>query len=93
METVIDLILEIVFEAFIEGAMDASVSRRVPLAVRIILLAALVLLYGGLVYVCIRIAISQKSLVALAIGIFILVIVILAVRKKYKEHYGSNADA
>ena len=81
-----DIILDIVFEIFIEGAMEASASKKVPLLLRIILFAVLMVLYGGLVYVCLDIGIRQKSLIALVIGIFILVIVILAFMKKFREH-------
>ena len=92
MDIILDILIDIVFELFIEGSIEASLSRKVPLAIRLILITVIFGLYGGLLYVIIRIAIEDKSLVARAIALFILVICILAFRKKWKERVNQQKD-
>lgn len=92
MDIILDILIDIVFELFIEGSIEASLSRKVPLAIRIILITVIFGLYGSLLYVIIRIAIEDKSLVARAIALFILVICILAFRKKWKERVNQQKD-
>ncbi|MBE6125928.1 MAG: hypothetical protein E7186_06310 [Erysipelotrichaceae bacterium] len=82
---ILDMLLDFMFELLLEGSLEASLSRKVPLVLRIILFTVIIGFYGGLLYVIISIAIEQKSLVAWAIAAFVLVICILAFRKKWKE--------
>ena len=82
---ILDMLLDFMFELLLEGSLEASLSRKVPLALRIILFTVLIGVYGGLLYVIISIAIEQKSLVAWGIALFVLVICILAFRRKWKE--------
>ena len=85
-----DLIFEFIFDLFLEGAVDASFSKKLPPVLRFILAGTVIFIYGFLIYVCLSIAINEKSWVALIIAVFITVIVILAGIRKYKEHNGGK---
>ena len=90
MDLVFDILVDFLFELFMEGSIEASMSRKVPLFLRILLLGAVVAVYGFLLYVVICIAIEHKSPVVWGIAFFILLIFILAFRKKWKERVNKD---
>lgn len=81
-----EFILDIIFELLFEGAAEASASPRVPKAVRIILIILLASFYFGLTGFCLYLAVREQSLIAGVIGVFILIMTILAARKTYSHN-------
>lgn len=81
----LEIIGEIIFELFLEGSLEASMNRKVPPLLRIILITAVILIYGGLLFVIISIAIQQKSITAWIIAGLVLLLMILGIRKKYQQ--------
>lgn len=81
----LEIIGEIIFELFLEGSLEASMNRKVPPLLRIILITAVILVYAGLLFVIISIAIQQKSITAWIIAGLVLLLMILGIRKKYQQ--------
>ena len=81
----LEIIGEIIFELFLEGSLEASMNRKVPPLLRIILITAVILVYAGLLFVIISIAIQQKSITAWIIAGLVLLLLILGIRKKYQQ--------
>ena len=85
------IVFEILFEIIVEGALDASLSRKVPLWVRIIAALLLIFVYGGLVGLIIYSAISSKNWILFGAGILLLLFLsfgfykIIKKRKKERE--------
>ena len=86
-----DIVFEILFEIIVEGALDASFSKKVPLWVRIIAALLLIFVYGGLVGLIIYSAISSKNWILFGAGILLLLFLsfgfykIIKKRKKERE--------
>ncbi len=62
MDFLLDTIIEMIFEVFLEGSIEATMSSKVPKFVRFILLSFLIMIFSGLLYVAIAIAIEHNSL-------------------------------
>ena len=86
MDFLLDTIIEMIFEVFLEGSIEATMSSKVPKFLRFILLSILIMIFSGLLYVAIAVAIEHKSLMAWICSALILVIGISAFRKKYREY-------
>ena len=83
-----DLILEIILDLIIDGYHDAASDRKIPLAVRVIVIILVIAVYGGLTGYCFYLGIHDRSLIALAIGgliLFLTVPVIIRLLKKNKQ--------
>jgi len=85
MDFVLDLVVEIIFGLFMEGSLEASMNSKVHPVIRFLLLSVIILIYGGLVYLALKLAIEEKSLLALLCAVIITIIVVLAIKKKYDE--------
>ncbi len=81
-----ELFIDFLFELVLEGALEASFNKKLPVWLRLLLIFLIIGFYAFLIYVALSVAIDQKSEIAFAIAAFILLIVVLAVRKKYKEY-------
>ena len=86
-----DICGEILFELILEGAVAGAASRKVPLIVRILLLGAIIFVYGGLIYIIFHLAVTEKSIVAAVCGVFVALLVAMAVLKKYREYKDRKA--
>ena len=82
----LDIICEFLFDLILEGAIAGVASRKVPVIIRILLAAAILVLYGGLIFIIFHIAIKEKSIVTGIAGVLVAVIVVMAGWKKYKEY-------
>lgn len=67
-----DFILEMLFEIIIEGTIEGSTSVKIPKLIRIILLIAVLGLYGFLTGIFIFIAIRYTDMRLIGIGVVIL---------------------
>lgn len=80
-----DFILELLFEIILEGCIEVTEEKRVPVILRIICASLLILLYCGIVGILLFVAIENKSGLMLFITIFIALIFLFAFVYKYRE--------
>lgn len=81
-----ELIFDILFELIVEGTIGAVGDKKVPLALRILAAVFLVLVFGGLITVCVYIGISEKDWIGFALAGVVTVIIVAAVWKTVKRH-------
>lgn len=88
-----EFILELLFEIIIEGSLELGTHRKVPMPLRILALLVVVLVYGLLIGVLFLIGYdaAKEGNTGVAgmmyvIDALIFVLVIYAVRKKFKEN-------
>ena len=81
-----EIIMEFLFELIVEGSLEASSDKKVPLPIRIIAAIILIAVYGGLIGFCFYSGIREKSWVLIVLGVIILVITVLGARAAYKKH-------
>ena len=77
-----DMLIEILLEIIIEGALEASESKKVPMPVRILLAAGVVLIFGAVVGMLIWNGVIRKSLLLIICGVLFLALVILLAANK-----------
>lgn len=87
-----DFIIELILEIVLEGMMEGASSRKVPLALRILLAFALLAFFGGIVGLFFFIAVQSKSAVMFAVAVFVLVLFVWAAIKKVKEFKSSGKN-
>ena len=58
MDFLLDIVVEMIFEVFLEGATGS----KVPEPIRFILLSLIIMIYSGILYVAVSIAIEHKSI-------------------------------
>lgn len=80
------MLFEILFEIIVEGSLDASRDKKVPLWIRIIAGIILIAIYGGLVGFLIYEGIRSVNWVLLVIGIALLVFFAFGFWKVFKKH-------
>ncbi len=85
MEALLDILIDFIFEFLLTGAVEAAGARKIPLAIRLVALSVLLLVYGILLYVTVKIAVEEQSFLALIAMLLILVIFIFAAVKRYRE--------
>ena len=90
MDFLLDIVMEIIFEVFLEGAVEGAMSSKIPKFWRFVLLSLVIMVYSGILYVAISIAIEHESIVAWICAVFILLIAVAAFIKKYKEYKVTN---
>ena len=88
MDFLLDIVMEIIFEVFLEGAVEGAMSSKIPKFWRFVLLSLVIMVYSGILYVAISIAIEHESIVAWICAVFILLIAVAAFIKKYKDLRG-----
>ena len=81
-----EVILEFLFELIVEGSLEASSDKKIPLPLRIIAGIVLIGIYGSLIGFCIFSGIHDRNWIVLVLGIIILVITILGARAVYLKH-------
>ncbi len=81
-----EVIMEFFFELIVEGCLEASFEKKVPLPVRIIAAIVLIVIFGGLIGICFYSAVHHQDLAMLILGIVILVITISGIRAVYRKH-------
>ena len=77
-----DTLVEILLEIIVNGALDASDSKKVAMPVRILLAAGVVLFLGAVVGILIWNGIARGSLLLTICGVlFLALVILLAVNK------------
>lgn len=78
----LDTLVEILLEIIIEGLLEAAESKKVPMPVRILLAAGVVLIFGAVVGILVWNGIARGSLLLIICGVlFLALIILLAVNK------------
>ena len=80
------MLFEILFEIIVEGSLEASCDKKVPLWIRIIAGLILIAVYGGLVGFLIYEGIRSVNRGLLVIGIALLVFFAFGFWKVFKKH-------
>ena len=78
----LDTLIEILLEIIIEGALEAAESKKVPMPVRILLAAGVVLIFGAVVGMLLWNGVIRKSLLLIICGVLFLALVILLAANK-----------
>lgn len=81
-----EIILEVLFELIVEGSVEALGDKKVPVPIRILAAAFLVLLLGAVVGALIYIGISERSWIVLAAGIAIALIAVFVIWRTVRKH-------
>ena len=81
-----DFILEIIFDLIVEGSIGAVGDKKVPILFRILAAVLLIVVFGGVVGVCIFIGINEKDPVPIILGVVVLLLIIGAVWRTVKRH-------
>ena len=80
------MLFEILFQIIVEGSLEASRDKKIPLWIRIIAGIILIAVYGGLVGFLIYEGIRSKNWILSVIGIALLVFFAFGFRKVFKKH-------
>lgn len=87
-----DFLLELIFEVILEGTVEASTERKIPLVHRIVAITILLVIAGALLGVCVAVTIlcfKRNDVVSgisvIATGLFLFSIIAYGIIKKYKE--------
>ena len=81
-----EVLFKILFEIIVEGSLEASRDKKIPLWIRIIAGIILIAIYGGLVGFLIYEGIRSVNWVLLVIGIALLVFFAFGFWKVFKKH-------
>ncbi len=81
-----EVLFEILFEIIVEGPLEASRDKKIPLWIRIIAGIILIVIYGGLVGFLIYEGIRSVNWGLLVIGIALLVFFAFGFWKVFKKH-------
>lgn len=81
-----DFILQLIFELIVDGSVSSLDNKKVPLPLRILAAVFLIVVFGGIVALCIFVGINEKKWIVLAIGILIAVAVIIAAVSTVKKN-------
>lgn len=73
-----DFVFELLFEIILEGCIEITEEKKVPLILRILCAVLLVLVYGGIIGMLLFVAISNQSLLLLFIAVFVILIIPIA---------------
>lgn len=81
-----EIIFEILFEIIVDGSLNTVSDKKIPLPLRILAAIVLLIVYGGLVYLCLFWGIHNKSFILMIVGLGLLIFFSLAFIKTYKNH-------
>ena len=81
-----ELIFELIFEIIVDGSMNAVSDKKIPLILRILAAIVLLIVYGGIVGLCLFWGIHNKSVALIIIGLGVLILFGLGLLKTYKRH-------
>lgn len=82
-----ELLFEIIFELIVEGSLEISSARKVPLLLRIVAGLILIGVYGGIAGFLLYEGFVSRNWVLAAGGIAILLFGIVGFWKTYKKHH------
>ena len=89
MDIILDIVLNLIIDLAIEDPITFTFSKKIPRFWRIVLLAIIVLIYVGLLAALIYIAVSEKSVIAMAISALVLLafvfLIIRIIRERQKR--------
>ncbi len=86
MDVILDILLDLIFDGVIlEGAIDASRRKRIPLGWRILLVAGMIAVYAGLLAVLIYVAVAKDSPEAWVFAGVLTVVMGATFWRKYRE--------
>jgi Na+-driven multidrug efflux pump len=85
MEALLDLLIDFIFEFLLTGAVEAAGAKKIPLAIRLVVLSVVLLVYGILLYVAIKLLLEEQNIFALVVALAILVLFIMAVIRRYRQ--------
>lgn len=78
-----DILFEFLFELIVEGALELSTSRRVPLPLRILAAVIVVVVFGGVTFLIaftgVMLLRSEDNMIALAVLMFLIAALIAGV--------------
>ena len=81
-----DTVLEIIFEIIFEGMTASLGSKKVPLAVRIIIAVILLLFFISFSSLILYVGMASDNKILTAIGIFVIISYILLIKSKIKKY-------
>ena len=81
-----DVILNLLFDLIVEGSIGAAGDKKVPMPLRILAAVILVIVFGGIIALCIIIGIMNKNWIVIAAGVILAVMVVWAVISTAKKH-------
>lgn len=79
-----DFIFELLFELILEGSIEAAGEKKVPLVLRILCAAVLVIVYVGLIGMFLHLAVVNRSVPIFLITVALALIIIFAFGYKFK---------
>ena len=79
-----DFVFELLFEIILEGCIEITEVKKVPLIFRILCALVLVVFYGGLIGILLFVAISNHSVLMFLVTALVALIVLAAFVYKYK---------
>ena len=79
------MIFEIIFDLIMEGTIDAASDKKAPTALRVIAIIGLVVVYAGMIGFCLYLAIVDKSWIAAALGVLIIILTVEMVKAIMKK--------
>ncbi len=80
-----DFVLELLLDIILDGCIEAAEEKKVPVILRIICAALLILFYCGLIGILLFVAIKNKSGAIFFITVLIALIFLFALVYKYRE--------
>ena len=69
MEALLDLLIDFIFEFLLTGAVEAAGAKKIPLAIRLVVLSVVLLVYGILLYVAIKLLLEEQNIFALVVAL------------------------
>lgn len=82
----LDDIIEIALELILDGAIEAAGSKRVPLAVRIVLVVFLALFFLALFGLLLWVGVSHKSILLILLTIGLMLFIGIGIWWKIRKH-------
>lgn len=80
-----DFVFELLFEIILEGCIELTGEKKVPLPLRILCAIFLVAIYGGLIGILLFVSIANKSGLMLGITGFIALLALFAFVHEFKK--------
>lgn len=88
-----EFLLELIFEIIIEGSLELGTTKKVPMPLRILACALLLIIYGGLITIFILLTIDAWQTKGVFVGgflaaidLFLIIVFIGAFRNKLREN-------
>jgi len=85
MDIILDIVLELILDLAIEDPVTFSFSKKIPRFWRRVILGFIILVYVGLLGALIYIAVSEKSIIGIAISALVLLAFVLLIIRIIRE--------